>query len=115
MEKASLARLGVDGRPTPTTLEIQLKPKLNISGKISLVRRDESEINVSRIRIRTSEDRRIQNIECLCPELEVDALGEVEALVQRHVPLRTPWIANHVAAERNGLQSVRSANGPCGI
>ena len=63
------------------TLEIQLESQLHLPREIGLIRRNEAEIRRTRGIIRRAENRRIEDVKRLEPELSVNAFGEVESLV----------------------------------
>ena len=66
------------------TLEIQLESQLHLPREIGLVRRHETEIREIRATrgiVRGTENRRVEDVKRLKPELSVNAFREIESLV----------------------------------
>src|SRR4051812_306433 len=90
----------LSGHETSCDLKVQLETKLNLAGKVHLPQRDGAKVRSRWVRDRARPNRSIEHIERLKTSLHTEALVDVHALVQRHIPLRMDRCAQPAGAER---------------
>jgi hypothetical protein len=80
-------------------LEHHLQRQLHITWRIRLPR-NYPEISAINRRARRREDRRIRQVKCLCPKLDLEPLLNVEVLEQREIQVLGPILPNSSIGSR---------------
>ena len=91
-------RAGLSSQPSPG-LEQQLQRQLHVACRIRLPRTNPEISSINRRAGRT-EDWRIRQVKCLCPELDLESLLDVEVLEQREIQVPGQILPNSSIGSR---------------